>query len=139
MPTRIDYFLDTNVLIYAALGRNHQETKRAIAHDLIVNARFGLSTQVLQEFYTNAIRKSPVPLTHAEAIEWMDNLELQECVTVDKPLIKIAIEISQRYRISYWDGAILAAAERLGAEVVYTEDLSHGQSYGPVRVINPFV
>ena len=55
------------------------------------------------------------------------------------PLIKVAIEISWRYRISYWDGAILAAAERLGAEVLYTEDLNHGQAYGTVRVINPFL
>jgi predicted nucleic acid-binding protein len=54
-------------------------------------------------------------------------------------LIEIAIELSWRYRISYWDGAILAAAERLGAEIVYTEDLSHGQTYGPVRVVNPFL
>jgi predicted nucleic acid-binding protein len=139
MPTKVDYFLDTNILIYAALGRNYQETKRAIAHDLIVNARFGISTQVLQEFYANAVRKSAVPLTPAEALEWMDDLELQECVTVDKALIKIAIDISQRYRINYWDGAILAAAERLGTGIVYTEDLNHGQSFGSVRVVNPFL
>lgn len=51
----------------------------------------------------------------------------------------MAITISQRYRIHYWGGAILAAAERLEAEIVYTEDLNHGHSYGSVRVINPFV
>jgi predicted nucleic acid-binding protein len=60
-------------------------------------------------------------------------------VTVDQPLIRVGIEISLRYRIDYWDGAILAAAERLGAGTLYTEDLNHGQSYGPVRVVNPFL
>ena len=65
-------------------------------------------------------------------------MELQDCVTVDKTL-RVAIVISLQHRISYWDGAILAAAERLGAEIVYTEDLSHGQTYGPVRVLNPFL
>jgi predicted nucleic acid-binding protein len=60
-------------------------------------------------------------------------------LSVDVPLIKVAITISQRYRIHYWDAAILAAAERLGTEIVYTEDLNHGQNYGPVRVVNPFV
>ena len=66
-------------------------------------------------------------------------MELQDCVTVDKTLIRVAIVLSLQHRISYWDGAILAAAERLGAEIVYTEDLSHGQTYGPVRVVNPFL
>ena len=136
---RVDYFLDTNILIYAALGKGPQERKRKIAHDLVVDGRFGISTQVLQEFYTNAIRNTVRPLTPDEALQWIDELQLQECVTVDQALIKVGIEISLRYRINYWDGAILAAAECLRAEIVYTEDLNHGQSYGPVRVVNPFL
>jgi predicted nucleic acid-binding protein len=59
-------------------------------------------------------------------------------VPVDAPLVKLGIAIAERYRIDYWDGAILAAAEALGAETLYTEDLNHGQLYGSVRVINPF-
>jgi predicted nucleic acid-binding protein len=136
---KIDCFLDTNILIYAALGRGLYETKRTIAHDLVVDSKFGISTQVLQEFYANVTRKTEIPLTPDEALEWIEGLELQDCVTVDQTLIKVAIGISQRYRINYWDGAILAAAERLGAEIVYTEDLNHGQTYGPVRVVNPFL
>jgi len=136
---RIDYFLDTNILIYAALGKDLYEQKRKIAHDLVVDGKFGISTQVLQEFYTTVIRGALRPLTPGEALEWLNELERQECAIVDKPLIRIAIELSCRYRINYWDGAILAAAERLGAPIVYTEDLNHGQSYGPVQVINPFL
>ncbi len=132
-------FLDTNVLVYAALGKGRHETKRKIAHDLVVNKRFGISTQVLQEFYANVTCKTETPLTPDEALEWMDGLERQQCVTVDRPLVRIAIAISQRWRINCWDGAILAAAERLGAETLYTEDLSHGQAYGSVRVVNPFI
>ena len=139
MLMKVGYFLDTNILIYAALGKGLRERKRKIAHDLMVGAKFGVSTQVIQEFYANAIRKGPLPLTPEVAIKWVSELERQECVTVDKTLIRIAIQLSWRYRINYWDGAILAAAERLGAEIVYTEDLNHGQSYGPVRVINPFL
>ena len=52
--------------------------------------------------------------------------------------MKLAAEISIRYQISYWDGAILAAAEALGAGVVYSEDLQHNQKYRTVRVENPF-
>ena len=42
-------------------------------------------------------------------------------------------------QISNWDAAILAAAEQLGCLTVYSEDLSHGQAYGNVRVENPFL
>jgi predicted nucleic acid-binding protein len=72
-------------------------------------------------------------------LPWIKRLEAQPCVVVDLPLIQAAIALSQCYRINYWDGAILAAAERLGAETVYTEDLNHWQSYGAVRVLNPFL
>jgi predicted nucleic acid-binding protein len=136
---RIDCFLDTNVLVYAASGRGTEEAKRARAAELIRSADFGISTQVLQELYTALVSKVDIKLAPARAKQWIDELDKQPCAIVDKALIQVAIEISWRYRINYWDGAILAAAERLGTEIVYTEDLNHGQSYGPVRVINPFL
>ncbi len=96
---------------------------------------------MLQEFYTAAIKQKPLSrvLTPLEARQWVAQLDRQPCAIVDKALIEVAIEFSWRYRIAYWDGAILAAAERLGAETVYTEDLNHRQSYGSVRVVNPFL
>jgi predicted nucleic acid-binding protein len=45
---------------------------------------------------------------------------------------------SERHRISYWDAAILVAADALGAKNVYSEDLNVGQQYGRVQVVNPF-
>jgi predicted nucleic acid-binding protein len=54
-------------------------------------------------------------------------------------LVRIAIEQSERFAISYWGAAILAAAEAPGADTVYSEDLSNGQRYGHVRVTNPLV
>jgi predicted nucleic acid-binding protein len=36
------------------------------------------------------------------------------------------------------EGAIQAAARELGAQTVYSEDLSHGQTYDGVKVVNPF-
>jgi predicted nucleic acid-binding protein len=60
-------------------------------------------------------------------------------VPTDYPLIVAAVELSLRYGISYWDGAIVAAAEVLGAPTLYTEDLAHGQVYGTVRAVNPFL
>jgi predicted nucleic acid-binding protein len=106
---------------------------------LIGRTNFGLSAQVLQEFYTVVTRKPDRPFTPATALQWISELERQPCAAIDRPLVITAIVISQQFRIDYWDGAILAAAERLEAPIVYTEDLNHGQDYGPVRVINPFL
>ena len=50
-----------------------------------------------------------------------------------------ASALARRHQISYWDAAILAAAEKLGAATVYSEALTHGETYGSVTVINPFL
>lgn len=46
--------------------------------------------------------------------------------------------MTQRYGVSCWDGAILAAARAAGCEAVYSEDLSAGQRYEGIEVLNPF-
>jgi predicted nucleic acid-binding protein len=134
----VDAFLDTNVLVYAAAGRGREEAKRRRALELIDQVDFGLSAQVLQEFYVTVVHRIETRLAAAEALEWIEQLAAFPCLPIDTSLVKIAAEISQRYRISYWDGAIVAAAEALGAGTLYSEDLAHGQSYGSVRVDNPF-
>ena len=72
----------------------------------------------------------------------LDGIETSEecpCVPADAAPVRHGAEIAQRYRISYWDGAIIAAAEGLRAHTLYTEDLGHGQLQGSVRVVNPFL
>ena len=134
----VEAFLDTNILVYAAAGGEGEEVKRRQALRLIADYNFGLSAQVLQEFYVTVVRKIDEPLSAADALEWIEQLEAFPCQPIEPSLIKIGVEISQRYQISYWDGAVIAAAEALGAETLFTEDLSHDQNYGSVRVVNPF-
>jgi predicted nucleic acid-binding protein len=134
----VDCFLDTNILLYAATGTQAERAKREKAQDLIASVNFGISTQVLQEFYVNATRKVRIPMPAHLALEWMDQLDSRPCVSIDPDLVRLSAAISIRYRISYWDAAILAAAEALDATVVYSEDLAHDQAYGAVRVENPF-
>jgi predicted nucleic acid-binding protein len=131
-------FLDTSVLVYAALGTGKDQRKRKRALELIESEEFGTSAQVLQEFFVTVVKKAVRPLTAAQALEWIEQLLAFPCQAIDHQLVRIAIEKSERYAISYWDAAILAAAEALGAETVYSEDLNDGQRYGRVRVVNPF-
>jgi predicted nucleic acid-binding protein len=133
-----EVFLDTNILIYAALGSVDEPAKYERALELLTR-RFGTSGQVLAEFYVNAQRKGARPLTPEKAQEWVLRLSKKPFQPIDYRVVRSGIENAQRYQISYWDGAIIAAAERLGAKILYSEDLSHGQIYGSVRVENPFL
>ncbi len=134
----VDCFLDSNVLIYAVSSAPEENTKKATALELIANTDFGLSTQVLQEFYVNATQKIATPIQPDVAIAIINELRHLPLVHTDYPLVVTGVEISLEHRVSYWDGAILAAAQRLGAAILYTEDLNHGQHYGSVQAINPF-
>ena len=132
-------FVDTNILIYAVSPAPDEAEKRRIAQDLLSQDDLALSVQVLQEFYHQVTRPTrPHALTHAQAMEFVrivGEFPVQE-LTFD--LFLAAVSISRRFRLSYWDGAILAAARARGCEVLYSEDMSAGQDYDGTRVINPF-
>ena len=132
-------FLDTNVLVYAVSSAPGEAAKKRIALDLIATADFGLSAQVLQELYVTVTRKAVRPLPVDRTLALLEDLRRFPLVETDWPLVVAAIEASVRFGISYWDGAIVAAATRLGATILYTEDLNHGQLYGEIRALNPFL
>ena len=134
----VECFLDTNILVYAAAGRDAEEAKRQRALALIVEENVGFSAQVLQEFYVTVTRKVAIPLSAEQALDWIEQLETFPCLAIDHTIVKIAIAISERYQISYWDGAIIAAAEALGAMTLFSEDLNDGQIYNVIQVLNPF-
>lgn len=134
----VECFLDTNVLLYAASRNPMDARKKTIASELIQETFFGLSAQVAQEFYTVATRKADFAMSNDKALEWLENFQEFPCQPIDMGLVKTAAVMAARYKLSYWDGAILAAADALGAPVLYSEDLNHGQSYGDVQVRNPF-
>ena len=131
-------FFDTSILVYAAVGAGKDEPKRKRAMELVESIDFGTSAQVLQEFFVTVVRKVSRPISAAQALEWIEQWTAFPCQAIDHQLVRIAIEQSERFAISYWDAAILAAAEALGTDTVYSEDLGHGQRYGSVRVVNPF-
>lgn len=131
-------FFDTNVLLY--MYSSADVGKRARSLDLFReharNGRFLLSTQVVQEFFVNGVRKLGLPreLVREVAVALLD----LPVVVVGPSHIRAAIEKETLHSISFWDALILSAAEAGGAELLFTEDLNDGQWYGPVLVRNPF-
>src|SRR4051795_4382839 len=130
-------FLDTNVLVYAAIGTGTDERKRQRALALIESEEFGTSAQVLQEFFVTVTRKAVRPLSAAQALERIEQLTAFPCCAIDHRIVRIAIEQSERHRISYWDAAVLSAAQAMACQTAYSEDLNDGLQYSGVRVIIP--
>ena len=138
MPSvKVECFLDTNILIYAASGRRNDPRKYRIAYGLVVDRQFAVSGQTLAEFCNVARRKAGMPDDEIEA--WLQHLGELPFVPVDQPYVLAGLDAARRHRLDYYDAALLAAAERLGAPIFYTEDLNHNQVYGSVRAVNPFL
>ena len=132
-------FVDTNVLLYASSLLPEDIGKRSRAREIMAEPDLAVSVQVLQEFYHQATRPTRRGrLSHSDAMKFIEPLLTMRVQPVTVDLFRAGVTISERYRLSYWDGAILAAARGLGCDAVYSEDLSLEQDYGGLRVVNPF-
>lgn len=132
-------FFDTNVLVYctdvSAPG------KQARARNLV--ARSGaagdavVSTQVLIELFHVLTRKQKMPPATAQALT--QAYAAWPVVASDWALVGAAIEKSIQHQLSIWDAMVVEAALRAEAQTLYSEDLSHGQRFGSMTVVNPFL
>jgi predicted nucleic acid-binding protein len=133
-------FVDTNVLLYRVSLAEAEAAKHRIASELLESTDLRLSVQVLQEFYVQATRPTRGgALSHEEAVGLMRSWKRFEPVSITPDLLEAALVARERWGISYWDATIIEAARRAECSIVLSEDLGHGQSYGGVLVINPFL
>jgi predicted nucleic acid-binding protein len=133
-------FVDTDVLLYAVSKAPEEQDKATRANEILYSRKVALSVQVLQEFYVQATRPGRADrLTHDEATELVESFRMFPVQAMTSALMLAAMITRARFRISYWDAAILEAARAMGRDVVLSEDLNHGQDYAGVRVENPFV
>lgn len=139
MTAAADVFLDAGILVHAVDGDPAATAKRDRARALIREDRFGTSAEVVQEFFDTATRGLARPLRPHVAARWVDRLLRMPFVPTDAVLVRTAIIRAHAFSIPYWQGAVLSAAEVLGARTLYSEALSHGRTYGAVTVVNPFL
>jgi len=134
-------FVDTNVLIYAHDLDAGPKRERAVSviSDLWEKESGIISVQVLQEFYVTVTRKIPTRLTPASARGIIKNYLAWHVEPNDVPVVLLASEIEERYRLSFWDALIVASASRAGADRILSEDLNHGQVIEGIRIENPFL
>ena len=134
-------FVDTNVVVYAVLTGPGDERKQRTA-EMLLNREAGnlaVSVQVLGEFYIQVTRPSrPNHLGHQEALAAMESLLPYHVQPLTLETFDKAMQYRERFRLSYWDCLILAAAKQSECDAVYSEDMSASQDYDGIRVINPF-
>lgn len=131
-------FLDSNVLVYALSDAPGERRKRDLALGCVATEDFGTSYQVLLETWVVATRKMAKPVAPTKVAAFLERILIFPCVPGTDALYRQAIRLAAKYAIHPYDAAILAAAQELGAERVLSEDLSDGQDYEGVRVVNPF-
>ncbi len=133
-------FIDTNVFLYSLSDRQEEQPKAERARELLLNENWGWSVQVAGEFYhvaTSAKRQFRLP--HTSAMEYVKTWLNFPTASLHASTVLSALQLKERFQVSYWDAVIIAAAHELGCSRIYSEDLSHGQDYDGVTVVNPFL
>jgi predicted nucleic acid-binding protein len=132
-------FVDTSILLYAISRTPADQDKAGRANALLDAGNVALSLQVLQEFYVQSTRESQADrITHEQAVRLIESLLVFPVAATTTGVVIAAMATRARFKISYWNAAIIGAARARGCEVVLSEDLGDGQDYAGVRVENPF-
>jgi predicted nucleic acid-binding protein len=132
-------FFDTNVLVYfhdASDSRKQQLAREAVREQML-GGGFVISTQVLQEFCA-AVQKRRL-LTPALALAAATELARHAVRATTAEAVLTGVALAQRHQLSIWDGLIVQAALDAGCTTLLTEDLHHGQRFGVLQVVNPFL
>jgi predicted nucleic acid-binding protein len=135
------FFLDTNIFVYAFDATEPAKARRAslLIRRGVDTGNGVVSYQVVQEFFNVALRRFAQPMSAAEAEQYL--------ITVFRPLLAIhssaglyveALRIAEKYRVSWYDSLIVAAARQGECSLLYSEDLQHGQKIEDLRIEDPF-
>lgn len=136
------FFLDTNVFVYSFDLHATEKAKRAeqLIRNGLTSGKGLISYQVVQEFFNVALKRFRPPMKIAEAEQYLG--------AVFRPLLAVhsspalygeALRISETRKISWYDSLIVSAAIQSGCGRLYSEDLQHGQKFGKLEVVNPFL
>jgi len=135
------YFLDTNIFVYSFDSSDKIKSVRAksLIADLLKNDSGIISNQVVQEFINVATKKFKMPMTVEDCKLYVEKIMLPMWeISANPTLILEALEIKQRWKYSFYDSLIIAAAIMTNCSILYSEDLQAGQRIDGVEILNPF-
>lgn len=133
-------FLDTNIIVYA--HDRSSVKKNTIAKDIMdylwQSKKGVISVQVLQEFFITVIKKILKPLSIKDARKILEYLVHWDLVVNDEYITLKAIDIQEKYELSFWDSLIIQAAIQGKTYLLFSEDLPDGQVIESIKIVNPF-
>lgn len=134
-------FIDTNILVYAhdATAGNKHDLAAELVSNLWDSQDGVISVQVIQEFYVTVTKKVSNPVESKVAKRWVVNYLNWSVIENDGGSVLRAIDIENRFQVSFWDALIIQSAETAGVKRLLSEDLNSGQRYGNVIVENPLI
>lgn len=134
-------FLDTNIFVYQLDRTDARKSKIAarLVDDAVTSGGAWISFQVVQEFLNTALRKAEIKLGAEAAHAYLENVLGPLCrVPPSLAIYHRSLDVQVRYRLSYYDALIVAAAQEAGCTSLVSEDFQDGQKFDRLTVINPF-
>ena len=133
------FFLDTNILIYAILESPDSLSKKLVARNILSSHSKSavISAQILNEFHSVMLRHGVAESTIRIHIQ--DIASSAEVRPIDIMTIYTAWNIRDEYSLSLWDGFVVASALLAGCGRLYSEDMRDGLVVKETLTItNPF-
>ena len=135
------YFIDTNIFVYSFDKKSRK--KKKISYDIIQVALEDnsgcISSQVIQEFLNVSSKKFDPSLLIQDSIKYLNSVLVPLCeIYTSADLYTKTLEISERWKYSFYDSMIITAALRTDCSTLYSEDLQHGQKIQSLTILNPF-
>jgi predicted nucleic acid-binding protein len=136
------FFLDTNIFVYSFDLSSAAKARKAteLIREALSTQKGVISYQVVQEFFNVALRRFSQPMQTADAEQYLS--------TVFRPLLAIhssqalyaeALHLHAQSGLSWYDALIVSGANQARCDLLFTEDLQHGQRFGTLQVRNPFL
>ena len=131
-------FVDTNVLVYArdAANTGKQRLATESLQSLWRDRTGRTSIQVMSECYATLTRQ--LHLQSDLAWDYVSVLNAWNPLPVNHEVMIRAREVERRYRTSWWDSTIVAAAQEQNCKILLSEDFQDGMKFDQLIVRNPF-
>jgi predicted nucleic acid-binding protein len=136
------FFLDTNVFVYSFDQSAPAKARKAthLIREALTTQKGVISYQVVQEFFNVALRRFSQPMQAADAAQYL-NVVFHPLLAVhsSQGLYAEALFLHAQSGLSWFDSLIVSAAIKGRCEILFSEDLQHGQRFGSLQVCNPFL
>lgn len=136
------FFLDTNIFVYSFDRSAAEKAQKAaqLIRKALTTQKGVISYQVVQEFFNVTLRRFSLPMTAADAEQYLFTVFRPLLIVHSSPaLYSEALHFHAKSGLSWYDSLIVSAAIQAQCDLLYTEDLQHGQRFGSLQILNPFL